>query len=148
MRPLAIDTTGMAREELQAFLGARRAPTPENALLIREAVAKEEAELAAARATWPTVLSSASSPARGPRANSVHVSDQKAFKRPSRVAQEKADYIAALKRLVREGGPDAALAEEERVLGHSHSRVTELYSHLLPDHLAATRNVVTFDAAK
>lgn len=35
-----------------------------------------------------------------------------------------------------------------RVLGHSHTRVTELYSHLLPDHLAATRNVVTLEAAK
>jgi integrase len=33
-----------------------------------------------------------------------------------------------------------------RVLGHSHTRVTELYSHLLPDHLATTRNVVVFDA--
>lgn len=31
-----------------------------------------------------------------------------------------------------------------RVLGHSHSRVTELYAHLLPDHLASTRGVVTF----
>jgi len=34
-----------------------------------------------------------------------------------------------------------------KVLGHSHSRVTELYAHLLPEHLAATRNVVSFDAA-
>jgi integrase len=34
-----------------------------------------------------------------------------------------------------------------RVLGHSHSRVTELYSHLLPDHLATTRGVVVFDEA-
>lgn len=34
-----------------------------------------------------------------------------------------------------------------RILGHSHTRVTELYSHLLPDHLATTRNVVTFDVA-
>lgn len=34
-----------------------------------------------------------------------------------------------------------------RILGHSHARVTELYSHLLPEHLAATRNVVTFDVA-
>ena len=31
-----------------------------------------------------------------------------------------------------------------RVLGHSHSRVTELYGHLLPDHLAEARNVVQF----
>lgn len=31
-----------------------------------------------------------------------------------------------------------------RILGHSHSRVTELYSHLLPDHLATTRGVVEF----
>jgi hypothetical protein len=28
-----------------------------------------------------------------------------------------------------------------RVLGRSHSRVTELYGHLLPDHLAEARNV-------
>lgn len=32
-----------------------------------------------------------------------------------------------------------------RVLGHSHTRVTELYAHLLPDHLAATRGVVVFE---
>jgi hypothetical protein len=31
-----------------------------------------------------------------------------------------------------------------RLLGHSHSRVTELYSHLLPEHLAEARNVVSF----
>lgn len=29
-----------------------------------------------------------------------------------------------------------------RILGHSHSRTTELYSHLLPDHLARARNAV------
>jgi integrase len=34
-----------------------------------------------------------------------------------------------------------------RILGHSHTCVTELYSHLLADHLAGTRNVVTFEAA-
>ena len=34
-----------------------------------------------------------------------------------------------------------------RVLGHSHSRVTELYGHLLPDHLAEARNLVQFAAA-
>ncbi len=34
-----------------------------------------------------------------------------------------------------------------RVLGHSHTRVTELYAHLLPDHLATTRNVVVFETA-
>ncbi|HEX7600890.1 MAG TPA: site-specific integrase, partial [Polyangiaceae bacterium] len=34
-----------------------------------------------------------------------------------------------------------------RVLGHGHSRVTELYAHLLDEHLATTRNVVTFEAA-
>ena len=34
-----------------------------------------------------------------------------------------------------------------RILGHSHTRVTELYSHLLPDHLAGARNVVTFETA-
>ena len=31
-----------------------------------------------------------------------------------------------------------------RLLGHSHSRVTELYSHLLPEHLASARGVVSF----
>ena len=35
-----------------------------------------------------------------------------------------------------------------RILGHSHSRVTELYSHLIPEHLAEARNVVSFGAAK
>lgn len=35
-----------------------------------------------------------------------------------------------------------------RILGHSHARVTELYSHLLAEHLSATRNVVTFEPAK
>jgi integrase len=30
------------------------------------------------------------------------------------------------------------------VLGHSHQRVTELYAHLLPDHLARARNAVNF----
>jgi len=34
-----------------------------------------------------------------------------------------------------------------RVLGHTHTRVTELYSHLLADHLAGTRNGVTFEPA-
>jgi integrase len=34
-----------------------------------------------------------------------------------------------------------------RVLGHSHTRVTELYSHLLPEHLAEARNVVMFAGA-
>ena len=33
-----------------------------------------------------------------------------------------------------------------RVLGHSHTRVTELYSHVLHDHMAQMRNVVTFEA--
>jgi len=35
-----------------------------------------------------------------------------------------------------------------RILGHSHNRVTELYAHLVPDHLAAARNVVTFAPSK
>ncbi len=35
-----------------------------------------------------------------------------------------------------------------RVLGHSSARVTELYSHLLPDHLADVRAAIpTFEAA-
>lgn len=29
-----------------------------------------------------------------------------------------------------------------RILGHSHTRVTELYSHMLPEHLERARNVV------
>lgn len=36
--------------------------------------------------------------------------------------------------------PDMFLLAE--VMGHSHTRVTELYSHLLPTHLAQARNVV------
>lgn len=36
--------------------------------------------------------------------------------------------------------PDMYLLAQ--VLGHSHERVTELYSHLLPEHLARARNVV------
>jgi integrase len=31
-----------------------------------------------------------------------------------------------------------------KLLGHSHTRVTELYSHLIPEHLAEARNVVSF----
>jgi integrase len=34
-----------------------------------------------------------------------------------------------------------------RILGHSHTRVTELYAHLIPEHLAEARNVVTFAPA-
>ncbi len=34
-----------------------------------------------------------------------------------------------------------------RVLGHSHTRVTELYSHLLPGHLARAGEAVQFDPA-
>lgn len=30
------------------------------------------------------------------------------------------------------------------VLGHSHTRVTELYAHLLPSHLESARNAVSF----
>jgi site-specific recombinase XerD len=33
-----------------------------------------------------------------------------------------------------------------KLLGHSHTRVTELYSHLIPEHLAEARNVVSFAA--
>ena len=36
--------------------------------------------------------------------------------------------------------PDMSLLA--RVLGHGHQRVTELYAHLLPDHLARARNAV------
>lgn len=33
-----------------------------------------------------------------------------------------------------------------KLMGHSHERVTELYAHLLPDHLARARNVVDLSA--
>jgi integrase len=33
-----------------------------------------------------------------------------------------------------------------QVLGHSHTRVTEIYSHLLPDHLERARDAVSFPA--
>lgn len=41
--------------------------------------------------------------------------------------------------------PDLFLLAQ--VLGHSHQRVTELYSHLLPDHLARARNAVNIAPA-
>lgn len=31
-----------------------------------------------------------------------------------------------------------------QVMGHDHTRVTALYAHLLPDHLAGARNAVNF----
>lgn len=34
-----------------------------------------------------------------------------------------------------------------KVMGHSHQRVTELYSHMLPDHLARARNAVNIGPA-
>ncbi|MCP4444231.1 MAG: site-specific integrase [Myxococcales bacterium] len=37
-----------------------------------------------------------------------------------------------------------ALFVLSKILGHSHARVTALYSHLLPHHLEAARNVVSF----
>ena len=33
-----------------------------------------------------------------------------------------------------------------QLMGHSHTRVTKLYAHLLPDHLEAARDVVSFAA--
>ncbi len=42
--------------------------------------------------------------------------------------------------------PDLFLLSQ--LLGHSHGRVTELYAHLIPEHLAEARNVVTFSPAK
>lgn len=42
--------------------------------------------------------------------------------------------------------PDLYLLAQ--VMGHSHSRVTELYAHVLPGHLAKARNVVAFDPTK
>lgn len=41
-----------------------------------------------------------------------------------------------------QGCPDLFLLA--KLLGHSYERVTELYSHLLPDHLARARDVVNF----
>jgi integrase/recombinase XerD len=41
--------------------------------------------------------------------------------------------------------PDLFLLAQ--VMGHSHSRVTELYSHMLPDHLARARNAVNIGPA-
>jgi len=35
-----------------------------------------------------------------------------------------------------------------KVLGHTHQRVTELYAHLLPNHLEAARNAVNFGAGR
>ena len=37
-----------------------------------------------------------------------------------------------------------SLAALAGVLGHSHTRVTELYAHLLPNHLEGARNAVSF----
>jgi integrase len=41
--------------------------------------------------------------------------------------------------------PDMFLLAQ--VLGHSHQRVTELYSHLLPEHLSRARNAVNIGPA-
>ena len=38
------------------------------------------------------------------------------------------------------------LFELARVLGHSHVRITELYTHLLPGHLERSRNAVNLPA--
>jgi len=38
------------------------------------------------------------------------------------------------------------LFELARVLGHTHVRITELYTHLLPGHLERSRNAVTLPA--
>jgi integrase len=45
-----------------------------------------------------------------------------------------------------QGRPDLFLLA--RLLGHSHAYVTELYSHILPDHLATARNVVSLGAQR
>lgn len=45
-----------------------------------------------------------------------------------------------------QGKPDMFLLA--RLLGHSHAYVTELYSHVLPDHLATARNVVSLGARR
>jgi hypothetical protein len=44
----------------------------------------------------------------------------------------------------RGGCPDLFLLA--RILGHSHTRVTEIYAHLLPDHLRRARNGVDVSA--
>ena len=74
--------------------------------------------------------------------------------------KEEAEKLAAEKFPAIKGGPHRArhtfashfLASKAdlfllgRLLGHGHTRVTELYSHLIPEHLAEARNVVTFAA--
>ena len=57
---------------------------------------------------------------------------------PHKCRHTKATYFLAEK-------PD--LFQLGKVLGHSNSRVTELYSHLLPHHMETTRNVGCFEAA-
>lgn len=44
------------------------------------------------------------------------------------------------------GGGDAMFVLA-KVLGHSHARITKIYSHLLPDHLEEARGVVNFGGA-
>ncbi|MBX3232979.1 MAG: site-specific integrase [Labilithrix sp.] len=83
--------------------------------------------------TWARVLAKATELRRGATPNAPAITGG-----PHRLRHTYASMFLAKK-------PDLfALA---RVLGHSHTRVTELYAHLLPDHLAATRNVVVFEAA-
>jgi len=74
--------------------------------------------------------------------------------------KEEAEKIAAEKIPAIKGGPHRTrhtfashfLASKAdlfllgRLLGHGHTRVTELYSHLIPEHLAEARNVVSFAA--
>lgn len=100
--------------------------------------------------TWDRVLRHATSLAR-----------EDAFQRAraSGASEEEAREIAAQVPAIR-GGPHRArhtfashfLAAKAdlfllgKVLGHGHSRVTELYSHLIPEHLAEARNVVSFSA--
>jgi integrase len=84
-------------------------------------------------ATWGRVLARANELAK-----SVEPSARKIAGGPHRCRHTFASHFLRMK-------PD--LFALGRVLGHSHTRVTELYSHLLADHLAGTRNIVTFEAA-
>jgi integrase len=84
--------------------------------------------------TWAIVLERATELARKPDPEARSIQGG-----PHKCRHTYASYFLA-------NEPD--LFQLGRVLGHSSSQVTELYSHLLPDHLEKLRNVVTFEAAE
>lgn len=101
--------------------------------------------------TWDRILKHATTLRRAPEVEAA----LKAGATKEEAAKIAADKIPALT-----GGPHRArhtfashfLAAKPdlfllgKLLGHSHTRVTELYSHLIPEHLAEARNVVSFAA--